>query len=131
MARTPFKRRRTETTLALINILFLRLVFFLVAGRILRPVLQDLTLVQIDDPAPAAPADTPGVMAAGLVFWKGLPARPEDYAASLQEEGLTWPRVARLMMDRDLPAADLVALSRLLREAGAQEVRLVADRRSG
>jgi biopolymer transport protein ExbD len=130
MARAPFKRRRSETTLALINIVFLMLVFFLVAGRIAPPVPQDLILVQIDDPAPAAPADTLAVTSAGQVFWKGLPARPEDYAAALQPAGPGGARVARLMVDRDLPAAELVALSRRLREAGAQEVRLVAERRT-
>ncbi|EPX87756.1 Biopolymer transport protein [Rubellimicrobium thermophilum DSM 16684] len=122
LSRSP--RRRAEPTIALINVVFLMLVFFLVAGRIARPIEDDLRLVQADLAAARVPDDALVLRADGSLLWQGRPADPESAIAVMPGEG-----PLRLLPDRDLPARDLIAVAARLRElAGDREVRLVTER---
>lgn len=122
LSRPP--RRRAEPTIALINVVFLMLVFFLVAGRIARPIEDDLRLVQADLAAARVPDDALVLRADGSLLWQGRPADPESVIAAMPGEG-----PLRLLPDRDLPARDLIAVAARLRElAGDREVRLVTER---
>lgn len=126
-ARRGYRRRKGETTLALINIVFLMLVFFLVAGRIARPAPAEMTLARLSSGIPVAPPDTLAIRADGQLFWQGNAASAAPYAAALKPQpgGVT---IARLMPDRDLAAETLLQVTRALRLAGASEVRLVGAR---
>lgn len=125
--RKGYRRRRSETTLALINVVFLMLVFFMVAGRIAAGPPKGLGLVRLHTDAPAAPADTLAVTADGTMLWKGAEAGVAAYLAGQPAAAGTGP-VARVMPDRDLPAARLIEIATALRAAGAGEVRMVAEK---
>ncbi len=121
MRLAPTPRPRAESTIALINVVFLMLIFFLVAGQIAAPVDQDVQLVAADMDMAPVPDDALVLHADGRVTWRGAASDAASFAAA-HSEG-----VLRLMPDRDAPARDLIALALALRAAGGQEVRLVTE----
>lgn len=123
------RRRRTsdrEPTTALINIVFLMLIFFLVAGTLAQPLDKGLNLVRTADLDRQSPANALVVHVDGRMTYRGAEVvSAEAHLASLTEE----ERVRlRIVPDRDLPAQDLVQLGRALRTAGAKSVVLVTER---
>jgi biopolymer transport protein ExbD len=117
---------RREPTIALINVVFLMLVFFMVAGTIAPPLDRDLTLVRAEDLEGRAPPDALVIRADGTMSFRGAPvASAAAHAETLSDEAL---KVIRLVPDRDLPAADLVATAIRLREAGAERILVVTER---
>ena len=123
--RMPYQRRRADPTITLINVVFLMLMFFLVAGTIAASPPADLRLVQLAQADPLIPPDILTMTANGAVIWQGAPADPAAYIRSLPPEVQD---IARIMPDRDAPAAALITLARALRAAGAAEVRIVTER---
>lgn len=122
------KRSRTERepTIALINIVFLMLIFFLVAGTLAAPLDRDLTLVRTAGIEGTAPADALVVHPDGRMSRMGVPvASAAEFLDTLPQEARD--RV-RIVPDRELPAHTLVTLGRDLREAGAGSVVIVAER---
>lgn len=122
MRLAPPRRPPAEPTIALINVVFLMLIFFLVAGQVAAPADPEVRLVDAEAGAARAPDDALVVRRDGTTLWRGAPADPAAFAAA-QGAG-----VLRLMPDRDLSARALVALAATLRAAGATEVRLVTER---
>lgn len=120
------KRQKTERepTIALINIVFLMLVFFLVAGTIARPIDKDLKLVSTADLQGAAPANAIVINAQGEISVFGETVL--DAASALAK--LETKSDVRLIPDRDLPAAKLVRFGAELRGAGAEKVLLVTEK---
>lgn len=120
-------RRRSEPMIALINIVFLMLVFFLVAAAIAPPLDRDVALVQADRIEGRAPPDAAVIRADGTMIYRGAQITSEAYlAARLAEE--TGDVALRLVPDRDLPAARLVAIAAELRRSGAEEIWIVTER---
>ena len=122
MRRMP-RRARGEPTIALINIVFLMLVFFLVAGTLARPVDGGLTLVRTADLEGTPPPDALVLHADGRVTAEGLAL--DDPAAFLQ--GRDPGAAVRIVPDREAPAERLVAVARALRAAGAGSVLIVTE----
>ena len=126
MRAKPPKPER-ENTIALINIVFLMLIFFLVAGTLAQPIDGALKLVNTSDiESTSPPADALVVHPDGRMSLAGQDiATPEAFLEARGEEGLA---VVRLIPDRELPAEDLVALARALRGGGAERVVIVSER---
>lgn len=121
------RRRRREPAVALINVVFLLLVFFLIAGTLARPLPEGLELVQLHEGAAQAPHDAIAILPDGRMLRGGAPLGPEALPALVAELDQTGAPV-RLMPDRDLPAVVLARIMRSLTEAGARDLRLVAGR---
>ncbi|WP_306151302.1 biopolymer transporter ExbD [Roseovarius sp. MMSF_3281] len=119
-------RAEREPTIPLINIVFLMLIFFLVAGTLAVPLDKELRLVSTGDVEGAAPADALLLHADGRMTNRGT----EVTSAGAFIEGLpeNMRTRIRIVPDRDLPAASLVAQGRALREAGAESVVIVTER---
>lgn len=120
------KRKERESTTALINIVFLMLIFFLVAGTLAQPLDGELKLVQTADLESTPPPDALVVMPDGTLSHRGKPVA--DAAAYLAGREGAQDAPVRLVPDRALPAADLVALGTALRRAGAERVVIVTQR---
>jgi biopolymer transport protein ExbD len=113
--------------IALINIVFLMLVFFLVTAAIAPPLDRGVALVEADRLEGRAPPDAAVIRADGTMIYRGAEITSEAYLAARLSE--TSGEVAlRLVPDRALPAARLVAIAGDLRSAGAQEVWIVTER---
>ena len=118
--RTPSRR---EPTIALINIVFLMLVFFMVAGTLTQPMDGDLTLVRTAELDGGAPPDALVMHSDGRLSYRG-----QYIADSPAYWDGTSDGVARIVPDQDLDATDLVRMARTLREAGADSVMIVTER---
>lgn len=119
------KKTEREPTIALINIVFLMLVFFLVAGTIAQPIDKDLHLVRTADLDGAAPANALVIHSDGRLSVQGQSVA--DAALALDRlHYLEGP--LRIVPDRDLPAKTLVRIGAELRAAGAEKVLIVTER---
>lgn len=126
MRRLARAKPQREPTIALINIVFLMLVFFMVAGTLAQPLDPALRLVRTQDLDGRAPPDALVVHADGRLAYRGADqASAEGFVTTLTEAERA---VVRLVPDRALPAKNLVALTRALRGAGVQKVMLVTER---
>ncbi|AVO37434.1 ExbD/TolR family protein [Pukyongiella litopenaei] len=124
--RAAGRRRFREPTIALINIVFLMLVFFMVAGTLAQPLDRSLRLVRTQDLDGRAPPDTLVIHPDGRLSFRGNDvATPETYLATLDE---TDRAEIRIVPDRDLPAGQLVAIARALQAAGAGRILVVTER---
>ncbi|ABD55045.1 ExbD/TolR family protein [Jannaschia sp. CCS1] len=119
LRRPPVKQVR-EPTIALINVVFLMLIFFLIAGSVAPPLDPRVALVDTTELEGRAPPDAAVILPDGTLEMHGE-------AISLTQI-IADDSTPRLVPDRALPAADLVAISRALREAGAEEVWIVTER---
>ena len=117
----PSKR---EPTIALINIVFLMLVFFMVAGTLTQPMDGDLTLVNTADLEGSAPPDALVVHRDGRLTYRGEDVADTTAFWNAEESGGT----ARIVPDQDLDAAELVRIASSLRRAGADSVMIVTER---
>lgn len=121
----PVKPKR-EPTIALINIVFLMLVFFMVAGTVAQPLDGELNLVRTAELEGRAPPDALVVHRDGRLSHRG------EAVADASEFLAGWSAVdrqsIRIVPDRDLPAAQLVAIARDLRLAGAGQILVVTER---
>jgi biopolymer transport protein ExbD len=120
------RQTRREPTITLINIVFLLLVFFVVAGTLAPPLARDVTLVATDDlPFEAAP-DALVLHADGRMTWRGDEITTID--AFLDDASPAMATRARVVPDRAVPAAALIRLGQDLRAAGAETVVIVTER---
>ncbi|PTW50230.1 ExbD/TolR family protein [Rhodovulum kholense] len=123
------RRAPREPTIALINIVFLLLIFFLVAGTLAAPLDATLKLVDTEGLEGAAPADALVLHADGRITGQGAEITPEAFVEALDPDaGTDTGATVRVIPDREAPAADLVALARALRAAGAGRVVIVTER---
>lgn len=120
-------RQKPEPTIALINIVFLMLVFFLVAGTLASPLDSDLKLVKTQDLAQSAPPDALVVHQNGAVTYKGEAVQNLASFVSGKEDA-EGELTIRLVPDQNLPALELLNIAKDLRVAGAEQLVLVTQR---
>lgn len=116
----PISRRRGESTIALINVVFLMLIFFMVAGSLAPPLDSRVELVDTRDLEGRNPPDAPVLSADGTLSYRG---QPIELAAIVAID----PAV-RLVPDRAVAARRLVEVARALTEAGATSVHVITAR---
>lgn len=121
-------RRPADPTLMLINVVFLLLAFFVIAGTIAARPPAGLTLVSLAEGEPAPAADMVLLGADGAAIWPEGVTDAAGLVAALPAEagGRVW-----ILPDRAAPAQALVQLARGLAAAGAGQVRLLAERGAG
>lgn len=125
MRRARQKTKR-EPTIALINIVFLMLVFFMVAGTLAQPMDSDLKLIRTADLEGRPAPDALVIKEDGALSYQGTHIL--SAAAFMQRQESRSEPVVRLVPDRDLAARDLVRIARELRSAGAGRVLIVTER---
>lgn len=122
----PTRRAQSEPTIALINIVFLMLIFFMIAGALAPTLDGDIELIATQELEGRAPPDTAVLREDGRLFLRGTEVSAQDAVAASQDgpNGLD----IRLVADRAVPAKTLMARVAGLREAGATSVWLVTER---
>ncbi|WP_127144157.1 ExbD/TolR family protein [Pelagibacterium montanilacus] len=120
----PAPRPQRESTIPLINVVFLMLIFFLVAGTLAPPTDRDVTLAASRDAAGARPSETLMIAADGSPSWRGAPVALAPFAASwTSPDG----EPLRVGADRTLPARALIDALAALRAAGIEDIVLVTE----
>lgn len=128
MRRAPL-RSKPEPTIALINIVFLMLIFFMVAGTLAPPLDPEVTLVDTSDLDSREPADALIITSAGSLRYRGNPVSdPSAYLSDLTTNTKGDQAIARVMPDRDAPAETLLRVARDLRAGGADKVVIVTEK---
>lgn len=122
MIRQAPLRKKRDSTIPLINIVFLMLVFFLIAGTVAAPLDPDLNLVQTSDLEGRDPPDALVLHADGSLTFRGSPMSPEAYVL------VNGTGAARIVPDRDVSALRLMEVTGALRREGATSVVLVTER---
>ncbi len=118
---------RREPAIALINIVFLMLVFLLAAGTLAPPRDRGLTLVTTEDLPPKSPPDALVVHVDGRMTWRG--EEIESVSSYLNALPPDATRRLRIMPDRAVPAEKLIQIGQEFRAAGAETVVIVTERR--
>ena len=118
---------KSEPTTALINIVFLILIFFMVAGTLSGPLGESIEFVETRGLDCCAPPDALAISADGALTYKGAALETvDDFFDQHGEAGAP----VKLLPDRNLPAQDLLRLVRSLREQGAEHVVIMTENTS-
>ena len=120
------RRARSEPTIALINIVFLMLIFFMVAGTLAPPLDRTLSLVKTADLDSTAAPDAIVVHSDGRLQYQG--EELSSAAAYIAREPGQAQIHVRLIPDRDLAAAELVRLARAFQAGTGAPVFIVTER---
>ncbi|KGF69170.1 hypothetical protein LL06_12380 [Hoeflea sp. BAL378] len=122
--------RKPENTVALINVVFLMLIFFLVAGTLAPAPDGDVDFITLAATDPAAPPDMLFIRADGTLTWRGEALPLTDHVLRWQglQAGAPEPRPLRIAADRLLPAVDLLDRLDELRRAGVDGIVLLVER---
>lgn len=116
----PTPRKRAEPTIALINIVFLMLIFFMVAGTLAPPQDGRVKLVNTADLEGRSPPDAAVLLQDGTLAYRGLPASVAEIVARDAK--------VRIVPDRAVPARRLLEVARQFTDAGARGVWIVTER---
>ncbi len=115
------QRRRRDSTIPLINVVFLMLIFFLIAGTVAPPLDPDLELVDTSELDGRDPPDALVLHADGSLSFRGATIDAESYMADHQGDAV------RIVPDRAASGPRLIEVTGALRRAGATSVFLVTQ----
>ena len=122
MIRSSRPNRKRDATIPMINVVFLMLIFFLIAGTVAPPLDPDLQLVDTAGLQGREPPDALVLRQDGTLTFRGAPITPEGYMAGHE------PGPVRIVPDRNAAGPRLIEVSGLLRRLGAQSVILVTEK---
>lgn len=124
----PREARRRENTIALINIVFLMLIFFLIAGTLTPPLDSDVRLIAAREAVPAEPPEALFITAEGELRWRGSAINVADFLSEHRLPATAGEAVVKIAADRALPAARLIDIVGELRSGGAEQIVVVTER---
>lgn len=82
----PVEKRKAESTISLINVVFLMLIFFLIAGQLSPPVDPEVELVRTEQAPPLPPPDALFVDAEGELRYRGKPISAEAFMVQRRQD---------------------------------------------
>ena len=113
--------RKRDSTIPLINVVFLMLIFFLIAGTLAPPLDPELQLVDTSELEGRDPPDALVLNADGILSFRGVQTDPEAFMAR-HDDG-----PVRIVPDRNVSGQRLMELTGALRRYGAPSVFLVTQ----
>ena len=122
MIRPALQRRKLDPSIALINVVFLMLIFFLIAGTVAAPLDSDLKLVDTAGLEGREPPDALVLREDGTLSFRGALTDPANYMANLGAGAV------RIVPDRNALGPRLIEVSSALRRLGATSVIIVTER---
>ncbi|MGR6467197.1 ExbD/TolR family protein [Rhizobium sp. PAMB 3182] len=122
------QKREVESTIALINVVFLMLIFFLIAGTLAPPLDTGLSMIETEQSSPSPPPDALVVLEDGSLRFRGQPVTAAAYVEMRRQNEDADDGTYRLVADRRLPATQMLEVVAALQEAGAERIELVTER---
>lgn len=120
----PKRRTRRDPVVSLINIVFLILIFFMVAGTLARAPTDAISFVQTSGNDCCVPPDALAITREGALLKDGVPLQRLDaVVAAATHAG----EPVRLLPDRGLPARILLSRVSELRAAGAGAIVILTE----
>lgn len=124
MRHARVKGHGIDPVIALIDVTFHILIFFMIGGQLAPALVPGLELVDTAGLDPARPPDALVLTADGALFYDN---RATDAAAHVAAMTAEERAQVRIVADRNAPATRLIAVANDLRAAGAGSVILVAE----
>ncbi len=136
----PAQKPPRENTIALINIVFLMLIFFLIAGTLAPPMDGDVALIKTVQAEAVAPPRAVFVTQQGVVTYQGEVITADQYQrviASQQTDGAgdgplgqsgSGPSI-KIAADGKLAASRLITIIDEFKTAGAARVSIITERK--
>lgn len=126
----PRQAKRHESTVALINIVFLILIFFLIAGTLAPPPDPAIRLITTDKAPRQAPPDADALFITrdGAMRQDVAPVNVSEIMAEFRNRsglGTGEPPAIRLVVDRALPATKLLDIITALKAQGAGRITII------
>lgn len=127
------RRTSDEGVVPLINVVFLLLIFFLIAGTMTPPSPLELDPVTTQEsPASRSPSATLFVSADGRMAYRGEEVPVEALAGAIRaDEDRDEAVPLSVMLDRGLPSQDLSRILDALAAGGVSQLRLITLRQAG
>ncbi len=122
MIRFKRPRRKRDSTIAMINVIFLMLIFFLIAGTVATPLDPDLNLVDTSDLQGREPPDALVLHRDGRITFRGKDIDLQSYMDGRE------PGAVRIVPDRAASGPRLVEVTGDLRRLGATSVYVVTEK---
>jgi biopolymer transport protein ExbD len=122
MKRSKQKTRR-DPVISLINIVFLILIFFMIAGSLASPPDPSVRFVQTQDLECCVSPDAVSIDKTGQLRRGGVPITLESLLDNLAADTSSLP----LLPDRELPAVQLLGLVKDLRASGRTNITIVTE----
>ena len=120
------RRTKSEPVISLINIVFLILIFFMVAGTLAQPD-KDIAFIQTSGLECCSDPNALTISQEGALAFRGEAIEtPDDYLRSLANPEAP----VRLLPDKNLPARDLLALIDELKGLGARKIIVLTEAQS-
>ncbi|WP_108838435.1 biopolymer transporter ExbD [Tateyamaria sp. Alg231-49] len=122
MIRPARQNPKRDPSIALINVIFIMLIFFLIAGTIAPPLDSDLQLVDTAGLEGRDPSDALVLREDGTLSFRGAPIDADAYMSTYE----TGP--VRIVPDRNASGPRVIEVSAILRDLGAASIILVTER---
>ena len=122
MIRPARKNLKRDPSIALINVIFIMLIFFLIAGTVAPPLDATLKLVETSGLEGREPPDALVLREDGTLSFRGAPIAPETYMSTYSVGPV------RIVPDRDARGQRVIEVSSTLRNLGATSIILVTER---
>ena len=123
----PTNKER-DSTIALINIVFLMLVFFLIAGTITPPLDNSIDPVSSKTEKNSELNGLLSLRSDGSLYFQGVETNPEKFASAISISSENTSEPARLFVDQNASATTLVKTINELKAFGIQSIRIVTKR---
>ena len=117
------KFSRREPTIALINIVFLMLIFFMITGTIAKPLEKTLRLIETENLLRIDPPDALVLLKDGTIKFNGNNLKDLQIFVTENHIG----KDIRIVPDRNLSANELVKITKKLKTFGAKRVFIVTE----
>jgi len=125
---SPKPRRERESTIALINIVFLMLIFFLIAGTVTPSFDKEISFIKAEEIMPTELSDVLSIRRDGQLYYHGNPITVDSYVENLLKEDKENIEIMRVLADRDLDAAVLIDVVSQLKQKGVRYIRIITER---
>ena len=129
LAQQKAKRSAEENIIPLINIVFLLLIFFLLAGTLApRPPFELEPVAAVQDPNVDVPQGALFISASGAMYYEGRVVTPDELRGTVQlaRSGAA-DEPLEILMDRRLKGEKLFPVIETLGRAGITKIRLLTE----
>jgi biopolymer transport protein ExbD len=126
----PRQTRQRENTIALINIVFLMLIFFLIAGSLTPPLDNEVKLIAAMQASPVEPPEALFIAPDGTLRWRGGETTVDAYLSRYAAASTAQQGTVKIAADQALSAERLIDIVGELRAGGAERIVVITERAS-
>lgn len=124
------KQTERESTIALINIVFLMLIFFLIAGTITPPIDSQVEPISASNENDADLNDMLAIRADGELVYKSESIEVDSYASTFLANEANNTRPVKLFVDQKLEATKLVTVINTLKASGIISIQVITKKKA-